>query len=361
MKRRALPFRIPQRSPLHAVAHLSALGMRVLIYGPLHDLNNITPDNSPVAEGHGHFTLSEGSLPDPAALTAALRSACADLPGPIDTLALIIPAAQCRLAQRPFPAGLCDAEAHALAAQMASQIATELGHNGPVAFDWRSVAANEIVLCVAPRALITDYLEAVHAIGMRCTAITPEDESPHAGNAPTPFNLLPWRNAVWLRRGQNRLLGLLAATLLVMVAVAWIAADQATHEQAINAQLARAAEAIKARQDQLPDLAKLRQQLADQQAKALAARQAQESTAQQQQALATQLDHLARTRPREIRYRNLSADAQGMKFEGLAQTPASITQLLKGLPCPRLSEGRRDEHGRLRFAVQIPPTCEAPS
>lgn len=338
--------------------------MRVLIYGPLHGLNTTAPDSPPIAEGHSHFALSEGSLPDPATLTTALRSATAELPGPIDTLALTLPAAQCRLAQRPFPAGLNEAEAHTLAAQMASQIATELGHNGPVAFDWHSVAANEIALCIAPRALISGYKDAVHATGMRCTAIYPEGESCVETPAPTPFNLLPWRNGAWLRRGQNRFLGLLASTLLMLVSAAWITADLSTREQSLNTQLVHRTATLRAHQAhqaQLPDLAKLRQQRADQQAKTIAARQAQEATTHQQQELATQLERLARNRPQEIRYRNLSADAQGIKFEGLAQTPAAITQLLKGLPCPRLSEGRRDENGRLRFAVQIPPTCKGAS
>ena len=336
----------------------------MLIYGPLHSPlhspSSPPPDDRPVAESLASFTTTDGVPIKPAQLTTALSSAITCLPGPIATLTLVIPAAQCRFANHSFPAGLGDPEAHALAAQMATQIAAELGHSGPLAFDWRRISTNEIALCVAPRDLIANHLEAVRAAGLHCTAIAPEDESLQEAPGATRFNLLPWRNEIWLRRGRTRVLWLAAMALLTTLPAAWVAADLATREQALSTQHTQMMEAIKARQAQLPnlpDLAKLRQQLATQQATQRTTREAQEAAVRQQQAWADRLDHLARRRPLEIRYHSLSYDGQGIRLEGQAQTPAALTQLLKALPCPRLMESHRDAKGPLRFALQLPATC----
>ena len=367
-----LPIRIkrPQRSSLHAVAHLSASGVRMLIYGPLHDPLHAPPENwpvagraplaegyAPLAEGSAPLAMAEGSPPDPAHLAAALRSASAALPGPLDALTLVIPAAQCRIAHRAFPVGVAEAEAHALAAQMATQIAAELGHSAPIAFDWQRISTDEIALCLAPRALIAAYLEAVQAAGLRCVAITPENDSTPTDPASAPFNLIPWRNTTWLKQGQRRSLWLAATSLLAILPALWIATQQIAHEQALTAQQARLQETLKTRQAQLPNLAQLRQQLATQQAAQQAEQAAREAARHQQQAWAARLDQLARRRPQEVRYHSLSYDSQGLRLEGLAQTPAALTHLLKALSCPHLSEGQRDADGLLRFALQLPATC----
>ncbi|MBM4189582.1 MAG: hypothetical protein FJ210_02550 [Betaproteobacteria bacterium] len=333
----------------------------MLVYAPRHGPDIHCANEAPIAEYLASFAITDTPTPiaptpiTPASLTTALGSTLANLPGPIATLTLVIPAAQCRFANRSFPADLDEPEAHALAAQMATQIAAELGHTTPIAFDWRRLAANEISLCLAPRTLITGHMEAVRAAGLRCTAITPETDS--AGHEPVPFNLIPWRNARWLQQGQRRFMGLAAASLLAITSAALFAHTQANREQTLSAQHHRLEEAIKTRKAQLPDLAKLRQQLAARQAAQHADRAARETTLRQQQALARQLDQLARKRPREIRYHSLSYDTQGMRLEGLAQTPVALTHLLKRLPCPHLAESHRDPHGPLRFTLQLPTSC----
>lgn len=361
MKLSVLPIRIkrPQRSLLHAVAHLSVSGVRVLVYGSPHDPDNTHPDTPPVAEGHAPFTLTEASPPDSATLTAALRSASAASPGPLDTLTLVIPATQCHITHRTFPSGVSEAEAHTLAAQMATQIAAERGHTAPLAFDWQRRNAHEIALCLAPRALIANYLEAVQAAGMRCVAITPGNDSAPDRPAAAPFNLIPWRNTAWLRLGRTRILCLAATTLFIITAAALIAHSQGNREQALSAQHTQMQNTLKTRQAQLPDLAKLRQQLATQRATQHANQAAHEAAQRQQQTWAARLNQLARTRPQGIRYHSLSYDPQEMRLEGLAQTPAALTRLLKALPCPHLSEGHRDAHGPLHFTLQLPATCQA--
>ncbi len=355
----------PQRSPLHAVAHLSLSGVQVFVYRPIHSPGGSSQDDSLAAEGHAPLTLAEGAPPAPAVLTNALRSATADLPGPIHTFRLVIPAAQCRMAQRTFPAGITEPEAHTLAAQMATQIASELGHTGPIAFDWRhstynephNKTANEITICVAPRDLIASYLDAVHTAGLHCIAITPTTDPSHDHPELNPFNLLPWRNTAWLQRGHHRIRWLVATTLLAILPAVWVAADQASHEQTLNATYTQLMGTLKARQIQQPDIAKLRQQLAAQQAAQNSEHAAREATMRQQQTNAARLDRLAITRPQGIRFRSLSYDAQGMQIEGLAQTTAAITQLLKNMPCARLSESHRDTNGPLRFVIQFPVAC----
>ena len=373
MKLGVRPIRIkrPQRSPLHAVAHLSASGVRVLVYDPPHrstqNSGNTPPENTPIAEGHAPLTMTEGSPPDFDQLTAALRSATAALPAPIDALTLIIPATQCRMAHRAFPARVAEAEAHALAAQMATQMAAEMiherGHATPVAFDWQRRTNDEVALCLAPRALIEGYLKAVQAAGLRCIAISPETDSAPASHASAPFNLIPWRNTAWLKRGRTRILWLAATTLLLLTATALIVHGQTRREQALSAQNARLHEALKSRQAQLSDLAKLRQQREVQQAAQHAEQAAREAVLRQQQTWAAQLDQLARRRPREIRYLSLNYDGQKMRLEGLAQSPEALTRLLKALPCPHLGEGRREgrreAQGPLRFVLQLPGDCRA--
>ncbi len=359
MKLNVLPMRIkqPQRSPLHAVAHLSASGVRVLVYGQPHSTGNTPANNPPVAEGHAPLAMPEDSPPDFDQLTAALRSASASLPGPIDALTLVIPAAQCRTAHRPFPAKIAEAEGHALAAHMAAQIAAEWGHTAPVAFDLQRRTTNEITLCLAPRALIAGYLKAVHAAGLRCIAITPENDPAPASHASTPFNLIPWRNTVWLKRGRTRILWLVTTTLLIITTAALMVHGQTSREHALSAQHARLQGTIKIRQAQLSDLAKRHQQLETRRSAQQAERTAHEAALRQQQAWAARLDKMAHRRSREIRYHSLSYDSQGIRLEGLAQTPAALTRLLKTLPCPHLSEGHRDANGPLRFALQLPANC----
>ncbi len=287
------------------------------------------------------------------ALTAALRSQ----PGPITALTLVIPAASCRFATRSFPADLAAPEAHALAAQMAAELAAELGHTAPIAFDWQRLATHEIALCLAPRVLISGYMEAVQAAGLRCLAISPDTAAASTGPELAPFNLIPWRNASWLQQGQRRVLWLAAASLFAITSAALLASGQAQREQALNAQQTTLEAAIKARQAQLPDLAKLRQQLVARQAAQHADRAARAASQRQQAVSAKRLEQLARTRPRKIRYLSLSYDAQEIRLEGLAQTPLALTHLLKTLPCPHLKESHRDAHGLLRFALQLPTTC----
>lgn len=347
----------PQRSPLYAVAHLSLSGVQVFVYRPIHSPGGSSQNDLLVAEGYAPLTLAEGTHPAPAVLTTALRSATAGLPVPIHTLRLVIPAAQCRMAQRAFPTAITEPEAHTLAAQMATQIASELGHTGSIAFDWRHSAANEVVLCVAPRALIAAYIDAVQAAGLHCIAITPTTDLPHDRPELNPFNLLPWRNTAWLQRGHHRIRWLVATTLLAILPAAWVAADKANHEQTLNAKYAQLMDTLKARQTQQPDIAKLRQQRAARQAAENTEHAAREATMRQQQITAARLDRLAITRPQGIRFRSLSYDAQGMQLEGLAQTTAAITHLFKSMPCAHLSESHRDADGPLRFAIQFPVAC----